>query len=551
MNITVPTTTSVIATSTKATPDYLFLNAVLNSNAIVTLIHGLVIITVVWITLSILKPYLAIPIKGLKNILYKSKDREINLDIRDRQEEKNEKLTPIEAEAPTTKELTEPTKKTWENPESIEDWRVNMFISFWSKEFDKADEAYKKIQSLETNPKERKIDTIKYLENRYCYAGDTEALKKLEAMKTDGEIVANAYQAVGWCHEHGENFSQAASEFTEASKLFKTDEERITAKIYASKNILKVSSLESAVDFLTEELKLLTDVDLQFNLYVGIAELYDIKEDQEMKTIILEKALKLKPSDKSILFKVGYSSSELSTAFSNLSLLHYTNSIKFGSEDEAVLNNLGVQYERLGMSLKSISSYKKSSEKGGTLAVANIAYKYLNAGFKDDAKKIIDDVKDKKDVHKNVSEANAALSENNEIENKKEKEFLEEAKKEQGFFAKFTEQYFTPTEIKDYSGEWTLDDGTKVYIEQDADQIKGTWDLKGKKKFTGKIKNSAAKIMNHRMFYSRYLKTVEDEIDYIEDGEGFLFVDNDDKNRIKIMNIKDGKMLFSSLKKVL
>ena len=54
------------------------------------------------------------------------------------------------------------------------------------------------------------------------------------------------------------------------------------------------------------------------------------------------------------------------------------------------LNNLGVQYETLKMPGKCVESYYKSADHKETLAMANLAQKYLDQGFVNNAKELID-----------------------------------------------------------------------------------------------------------------------------------------------------------------
>jgi len=191
---------------------------------------------------------------------------------------------------------------------------------------------------------------------------------------------------------------------------------------------------------------------------------------------------------------------------------------------------------------------KKSVKNGGTLAIANLAYRYMDSGFIDDAKKIISESKDKEEVHKNVAEATAALKDNIEKEDKREKDFIDEAEKEQNFLAEFAVKYLTPSGMIDYSGNWKSETEKHIVIMQDKDMnILGVWGNADKTKFEGRLVNSAMKVKNHRMLYSRYSNPPK-ELDYVEDGNGYIYFNHNDREcSMEIMNIKDGVISYHSL----
>ncbi len=542
-NILVPTTTSLLSSTTLATStatstvfsklsDHLLLKIILNSSGLKHLIYALAAVAIIWIFKDSISKF----IKSIKKIFIRTKGKQVIVDISDHGDI-DPKLALIESEAPSDSSNNKLEEKN-AYPISIDDWRLEMYISFWKKNFEKAEEAYKKVQDLETDSKKRKINKITYLRELYCYKGDGEAFKDIENMLADIEVKANIHMALGRCHEHGQNFNDAANEFLKAAASFKTDEEMVDAKIRASYNIEKTGRFEESVDLLIKSLKDVSKKELMKQIYVALASLYEKIDDNEMRTILFEKALKLTPNDKDLLFKAGYASSELPKWYAGLSLLHYRNAVKFGSEDEAVFNNIGVQYERLGMPIKSVRYYKESIEKQGTLSAANLAYKYLNVGFVEEAKRIIDEHKDKEDVHKNVAEANFAISERKEEEDKKEREIMIQAERLQEFIATFAEHYFSTEGIIDYSGEWKFEDGTTVNIIQDINRkLVGKWVSNRKRMFSGQLKNSAIKVVNYRVLYSRLLGVSNDENEYLPDGIGYIYFKND--NLMKMVLISE------------
>ena len=74
-----------------------------------------------------------------------------------------------------------------------------------------------------------------------------------------------------------------------------------------------------------------------------------------------------------------------------------------------------------------IKKYNEASEKEETLSVANKAYRLIDVGFIDEAKKILKEAQQKEDVHPNVNEALVSISKKEEGEGVIEENLIKEA----------------------------------------------------------------------------------------------------------------------------
>jgi len=83
-------------------------------------------------------------------------------------------------------------------------------------------------------------------------------------------------------------------------------------------------------------------------------------------------------------------------------------------------NNLGVAFDQSALRAKSVDAYRKAEEAGETLAMSNLALKYLLVGFVKEAEEECNKALVLKDYHKNIGHTLAKLKDLPDEENKKQ-----------------------------------------------------------------------------------------------------------------------------------
>lgn len=476
-------------------------------------------------------------------------DKEVSVDAKPLEVPEAEKeKKPLSIEK-STLEKKEP-DITQEKPKTSREWATEMFIAFLYEDKEKeksTKKAYEEMQKLELDPIKKLENDAFYFRLRYKYMSDTSALQKLEDLSQNEDISGKAHKFIGACYMDVGNFERALEEFEISAKNAKTDEERINQIKSAANCLFRIGKKTKAYSKLTTEIGKTSNPHILSSLYEGLASLYKMANNPELQAIALEKALERKPNDKNLLFDIAYSYSQ--KEFQALSLFHYKNIEKFGSDDNAIFNNLGVQYERLGMKIKSAKAYKKSIELKGTLAAANLAYNYIYAGFKEGANNILDKAKNEKNVHPRVGNAISEVSKKETEEEELEKKVLERARKQQRFLLSFAEAYFIPMAYSiNFEGKWCFKDDVEVEIKHTGNKIEGNWLREKKKyKFSGEVNNQGAKIITYKMSYVLFTGQ-EKEFDKL--SEGYVYI-SDGNKQLFIMDIIDDKPSFNTLKKIL
>ena len=94
-------------------------------------------------------------------------------------------------------------------------------------------------------------------------------------------------------------------------------------------------------------------------------------------------------SQPALHFRLGYDYQN--DDLHELSIFHYKALLDFESPDaDTALNNLAVAYSSMDTPINEVRYFTESANLGNSLAAGNLAYKYLNAGFVEEARKILE-----------------------------------------------------------------------------------------------------------------------------------------------------------------
>lgn len=233
--------------------------------------------------------------------------------------------------------------------------------------------------------------------------GALEELKKLAQENLHSGVPRSTIAQIFW--EAG-SLVEAEKWFREASEV----EEDKTRKLgYLLKRCDVLIALEEhgiARDLMCSEIgREYSDPQLA-KIYRELGDIAESSGSNEEAVAYFEKALEINPGNVELRFQLAFKYSEMHR--DGLAVFHYKQIV---GVDDGALNNLGVQYQGLGFPVMAISSYREASEKGNTLADANIAKALVNAGFQKEATEVLKAAQSKENPHPNVYEELAAVKE--------------------------------------------------------------------------------------------------------------------------------------------
>jgi tetratricopeptide (TPR) repeat protein len=145
----------------------------------------------------------------------------------------------------------------------------------------------------------------------------------------------------------------------------------------------------------------------------------------------MERLVEVKPDEIEVRFKLAFKHGE--TGDNELALHHY---LRIGPMDRqaGTWNNLGVAFERLGLDMRAVDAYQKAATMGDAIAMANLGYKFLAAGFLENAQSECDKALSHDNTLKNAGDLISRISDASEQEETKQQELLSQAKPKMEFY---------------------------------------------------------------------------------------------------------------------
>lgn len=282
-------------------------------------------------------------------------------------------------------------------------------------------------------------------------SGKGESLSKMEQLVNKNPGVEKVQFYLGRAYEIYKEYEKAGQAFKRAAEHAEGIEDRLNdfgeaAKAYCLGG-MKLKSEEITTIMKQEVCRSSAGESI---LVTTLQEIANIESDMDVYYGLSERLLEIKPSDTNVRFNLAYKYSKGNEE--KLSLFHYLR-IPEPERSGVTWNNLGVQYEHFQMSCSSISSYRKAEKIGETLAMSNIANKFIDAGFLPEAKDICNKAIKIESNHKNINLAMARIQEKPDEEIKNEEGIVKETASYSEFF-KIYGRALCKTNPNDYSEIW-------------------------------------------------------------------------------------------------
>jgi tetratricopeptide (TPR) repeat protein len=273
--------------------------------------------------------------------------------------------------------------------------------------------------------------------------GDSEAYVELVELAERNKDKPEVVKQLAIRLKHMGAYGKAREKYLEVKDLYEINNASdkvniVDCYVEANKCLALEGKYEEAIISLTNLLLEEKFKGQQAQLLRGLADMSKDSQDIEKFLIYAEGCLDIDPTDTNLRFSLAYHYSE--KGHQKLSLLH-NKKLTDSVDHPTGLNNLGVQYERLNLKGKSIKSFYEAADHKVTLAMANLARRYLQQGFIQDASNMIKRAnilsKEGIEVHGNVGYFKNQLDSQVSEEDTKEKEILMEAEKEREFRVKY------------------------------------------------------------------------------------------------------------------
>ena len=454
------------------------------------------------------------------------------------------------------KETSPAKEKKQEPPESIptedmsppepSDFFFEMWRAFDEKKFEDAEQAFERLQKAESDSILRGRNQALYYWLMYKNGRDTNAIQKLEDLAKQEEGGAHALFWVAICHEHSRSYAKAIDAYSRALTGDISTADRLQYTAGLAKCHVAMGNTEKGLQVLTTTLTQVTGPEESAKLYRTIADIYEKTGNSTLRAIALQKILESVPEDTAALFSASYAQSQ--AKLSCLCVVNYSTLLGFNPAHDSGLNNLGVECGALDLPIKSTSYYKRASECGNTLAMSNLADRYMYQGFELEAQELLDKARKEDKPHRNVGRAMSALADKKVEENQAWDNIITEGMKQKEFFWAYADAYFLPSDQEQpFVGQWASPTGKVFVISQENDILTARWETEHEgEKYEGTVHNLAVEIEYQRKEGSGLSLRASG---WSATKEGFAYLSRDG-SRIHIHTCEKRTTFFLELKRL-
>ena len=283
-------------------------------------------------------------------------------------------------------------------------------------------------------------------------AGKGGRLAKLEqyAKENNKNSLVHTYLAKGY--EFFKDHAKAARQYMNAAERTSEPEQALRRYTQAAVQFARADEKEEVRTSIQSAMRFLVDAeDGEVILTKTLLELADLSKDQDLFLGLSEKLVQLLPGDMDARFRLAYRYSEMDR--NELALFHYLK-IPYQERSDMTWNNLGVAFDQLELSSKSVKSYRIAESKNNTLSMSNLAQKLIRAGFLDEAGQLCDTAVKIADYHKNIGDAITRIRDIPNEEDTKEEELLAKVKPISDYYRDYGTAV-TKTDISELEGVWS------------------------------------------------------------------------------------------------
>ncbi len=304
--------------------------------------------------------------------------------------------------------------------------------------------------------KEQKPDSVMFWKCFYQKAlfdvGRADALDELRKLAADNQADYLPLNYIAQCLLSLSEYDESVRYYLEAASTSKADR-RASLEIRAAEVLQKAKKVLQAREILLRlrTAEYASEPKTQFSV---LQHLYLLSKESENKFAafsIGELALHVSPEDSSFRFSLAYDYEDADQ--DHLSLYHYKILCNKDDKYATGFNNLGVASAKCGLLILAAKHYKHAYELGETLGASNLAFKYLEGGFSEDAVALLKNAQAKENCVPDVPRALASAYQKVKDEDAEQDKVLVRAEEHRNFLLAFAEGVLSaPPESLD--GRW-------------------------------------------------------------------------------------------------
>jgi tetratricopeptide (TPR) repeat protein len=333
------------------------------------------------------------------------------------------------------------------------------------------------LSSFDAGKEDNKQSWEAFVEYTSMWLGKGGSLSQLKVLaeahpESSGTLyyLAKAFEEKELHIEAAQTYEVAAQKATKKSDTLRLSGLAAIQQAQAKKPVTTKAIIDKMRDYVAQE----SSGELQ--LLNTLKSLSEITKETSVQLGSMERMVEIDPDDSDTLFSLAYKYSE--AGHHDLALLNYLR-IPFSDRNEVTWNNLGVAFQEFKLVSKAVEHYRKAAEMGSTLAMSNLAGKFLSEGFLDEAKLLSDKALQTSDYHQNIVHNLVRIKELPDEEKEKQDELIEKARPKSEFYKKYG-RALARIERRSITGHWVGPDcELTVTLEGSALKVVGSYERTG------------------------------------------------------------------------
>jgi tetratricopeptide (TPR) repeat protein len=276
---------------------------------------------------------------------------------------------------------------------------------------------------------------IEYMRLLFWDSGNFANIKRIASENpTSSKVIF--YLARGY--EELKEHTTAAEKFEDAARLATDDEDKAKILAIAATEHARAGAVDRALETIerAKELAIKTPDGVLNAVVPSLRQFAEVEKNNDLELALLEQSAADEPGNVRVRFSLAFKHSECENG--DMALHHYLK-IPMLQRDATTWNNLGVCFDQFKMPTKTVSAYRRSEAEDQTLAMSNLGFKFLQAGFIDEARKQCERALKLESPHKNIGLLMGRLDEVTDEEEKKLAEVLEKVKGKAAFYRRLGE----------------------------------------------------------------------------------------------------------------
>lgn len=365
----------------------------------------------------------------------------------------------------------------------------NLLDSAKKADFAAAAAALRELQDRRTAPLEKERLQLLFWLLKVKHAQDAQAREELKKAAGSSGNGAFATKLIATLEEMAGNLEGATNILSEASSAAGAPDDKASFALKIAELHRKTGETGLAVGALRSVLSPDLSPAIRARVLAALAETVTGEIAPLQKAALLSRAASLNPN-RDTQFSAAYALDE--AGLFALSAVYYDLLLNASPGAGNSLNNIGVAFERLSLPGMGIEHYRRSAEAGYTLAMANLAYHYLNAGFYREAEELIKKGRLAENPHENIGSAMVALAQARKNESERWEQYQKVAFGQRRFLNELADAIAAEPQPEAFVGSWSVTRSTTTALEVVGSTVRAAWEESAaRRQFRGAVVGKA------------------------------------------------------------